>query len=809
MELKLLVASVFLICSLSAIAQNQSCTHSVTGKVLDVDTKEPVPNAVIQVDGLEKYTTTDSHGDFTIEGLCSPANTLIISCIGYADSKKAHDHDSDIHFYLTQEVTGLEEVTIQAERSKEKGTETIAQVTVGKAEIASNPTQSLAAVLAEQQGLTFVSTGNNVQIPVIHGLFGNRILVLNNGLKHGFQNWGTDHAPEIDISSANSITVIKGAAGVRYGPEALGGAIIVEPNPLLLNNPLNGQIGTGYQTNGRGYNTNFQIEQGMENWSYYANGGYTRIGDRQAPDYNLTNSGKEESAFGLGALYHLKNWDFKVHYSYIDQNLAVLRASFVSSPDAINRAFNADIPVPANPFSYRINAPNQATQHHLGKAEINWWYSDTGKLSLIGGIQLNQRDEFDVRRNSELPIIDLDLLTYDYQLEWKHPEWNGWDGLLGVQYFSQNSDNNPGTQTTPFIPNYNTDRFSAFLVESLNFGKNTLEAGIRFDFETIDVRGRETNQDIFRDNYSFTNFTGSLGYVRQLSNNSVFRTNIGTAWRTPNVAELFSFGQEGFRLIYGLLRFTEVTDPNSPVPIDTGEVTLLEESDVEPERGFKFINEFETDINGNLHKLTLYSHYINNFIFDRPIGVFGTVRGPTTAFIYNQVDALFLGADYSWQKKWNNQILGTFGINYLWSRNIGDDETLINQPPISTSYKLEWKQGKFWKFDSSTWIIRPSYTFTQFQAPRTVPIQNLIDGSEVVTTGSEIFDFRDSPEGYFLIDFSWNIGWENLSAGITVQNLLNTSYRDYLNELRYFADEPGRNFIISLNYQFKSKKAMK
>jgi len=797
MKPKLLVILCIMMFSFNGIAQNTPCTYALSGRVSDLDTKEPIPNAVIKVEGTEKYTITNDKGNFEIEGLCSERNTLIISCIGYADSTKDHDHDSEIHFYLTQEVTGLEEVVIQAERAKEKGTETIAQVTVGKSEIISNPTQSLAAVLATQQGMTFVSTGSNVQLPVIHGLYGNRILVLNNGLKHGFQNWGTDHAPEIDIASANSITVIKGAAGVRYGPEALGGAIIVEPNPLVLNNPLNAQIRTGYQTNGRGYNASFELGQGKERWSYYANGNYTRIGDRQAPDYNLTNTGKEEMAFGAGLLYHHGKWDFKAHYSFIDQNLGILRASYVNSTEAIIEAFNADTPNPADPFSYDINEPNQTTQHHLGKAEVNWWYSETGKLTFIAGIQLNQRDEFDVRRDANLPIIDLDLLTYDYQLEWKHPQWNGWEGKLGVQYFSQNNDNNPGTQTTPFIPNYNTDRFSAFGVESIDFGKNTLEAGIRFDFETNDVRGRETNQDVFRDDYSFTNLTASLGYIRQISNNSMFRTNLGTAWRTPNVAELFSFGQEGYRLIYGMLRYTE--DEGSST-IDTSEVTLLDESNVEPERGFKFINEFKTTKNGNSHNLTIYSHFIENYIFDRPIGVSGAFRGPTTAFIYNQVDALFLGMDYSWEKEWTEHILGTFGISYLWSRDIGKDDPLINQPPITASYGLQWNQGQFWKFNSSKWTLRPQYTFHQFQAPRTIPIENLVDGSAEVTLDSEIFDFLDAPDGYFLLDLSWNFSWNSLSGGIMVQNFLNTSYRDYLNELRYFADDPGRNILFTLSY---------
>jgi len=781
------------------IGQNKPCNCCLSGKVLDVETNQPIPYATVLVKNTEKYAQTDEKGDFVINGICPDDYTLVISCVGYTNSTNAHHHErgEHPHFYLTQEITGLDEVTIQAERSKEKGTETIAQTTLTKAEITSNPTQSLAVSLSKVEGVTFASTGTNVQLPVIQGLTGNRILILNNGIKHAFQNWGMDHAPEIDINAANNITVIKGAAGVRFGPEALSGAVLVEPNPLLLNNPLYGAVRTSFQTNGRGGNANFEIGKGTEKWSYFLNGSYSRIGDRRAPGFNLTNTGKEEGAFSVGVLHHLDDWDFKVYYSFIDQNLGLLRASFVSSANGIIEAINADVPTPADPFSYTIQDPNQTTQHHLGKAEIDWWYADEGKLTFRVGAQLNKRDEFDVRRNADLPIIDLDLTTYDYQLEWEHPSWNGLDGFIGVQYFTQNNDNNPGTLTTPFIPNYNTDRFSAFLIEKIKFGQDTFEAGIRFDIETNDVAGRETNQDIFRDRYTFTNFTASLGYQWRLSGNSSFKTNIGSAFRTPNVAELFSFGQQGFRSVFGLLRFA-----NNGGLISTSEVTPIDDSEVDLERGYKLTNEFRTSSQGNTHVLTTYGHYIENFVFDRPLGVFGSIRGPQFAFFIDQADALFLGLDYTWKKELTQQLTGTFGLSYLWSQNVGENEPLINQAPITTNLELQWDQGKLWVFESSKWALRPSYTFEQFQAPRTVSPESLVDGSVVVTPDSEIFDFQDAPNGYFLLDLSWNFKWKSLGGSITAQNLLNADYRNYLNEFRYFADEPGRNVIFTLNYNF-------
>ena len=784
--------------------QIDSCHFELKGEILDADTKEALPYVQVKVKESGQSTFTDINGFFHFKNLCDESNTLILSCFGYCDTicEHFHQHSKNSHIFLKQEVFSLNEVTITVEPIKEEGTASIAQETINKDEIFENPTQSLASAISGVNGVTFTSTGNNVQLPVIHGLYGNRILVLNKGVKHGFQNWGSDHAPEIDITTAKSVTVVKGASGVLYGPEALGGAVIVESDPLYLNEDFKAQIGTGYQTNGRGYHINSKVGQGKKKWSYHLGTSYTRLGDRHTPGYSLTNSGKQERGMNGGVRYHLKDWDVKIHYSYLDQNLALLRSSVAHSGTALVNAINASEPAIVLPFSYNINQPYQAIQHHLGKAEINWWYSDDAKLMFRFGKQLNKRDEFDVRRNADRPIIDLDLVTEDYQVEWKHPDWLRLNGLVGVQVFTQNNDNNPGTSTTPFIPNYNTLRYSGFIIENLNQNKNTYEVGFRIDYEYNNVRGRETNQDIFRDNYSFTNLTSSLGYIRQVSDNTTFRTNLGTAWRTPNMAELYSFGQHGFKTSYGLLRYYF----NESDELRTDKVATINESSIEPEKGYKWINEWQKVKKSNTITVTLYSHFIENYVFDRPYAVIGTIRGPMPAFIVDQANVLFLGSDLTWQKKWSSQLHGIFGLSYLWSKNTEKDEVLINQPPISTNYKLVWEKKKLLGSTDSRLSIKPSYTFTQTQAPRTVPAENFIDGSATITPQSEIFDFMEAPSGVFLLDVSWQLKWKSLKVNLAVHNLLNTSYRNYLNEMRYFADELGRNYLVTINYMFNKKR---
>ena len=559
---------IYLLLFLSLDIQSQiPCDRSISGKIVDNETNSPLSDVVVRAisdpqvfgnrvlyNSSDKFSISDENGKFLLEGLCVEEDSLIFSRIGYQDTLISLDVDYWV-VSLSEKSVELENVIISDEREKKTGTQTISQQSINLNDKGVDRTLSLANIVSEIDGVTFISTGSNVERPVIHGLYGNRILVLNNYLKHGFQNWGDDHAPEINISSVERISVIKGSSGVRFGPEALGGAIIVEPDPMKLRQPYYLNINSGYQSNGRGNNFSIKTGNGYKNLGFNLGVNYMKIGDRHTPSYSLTNSGKEEKAFNFGLHYHLKNFDIKLYYNYVDLDLALLRSSIFHSGNSISKALSSDVPLFIRPFSYDINEPNQVVNHHLAKASINWWYKENEKVSLIIGRQLNKRKEFDVRRNAEKPIINLDLISTDLLLEWDHSFSEDVEGLMGLHFFNQDNDNNPGTGTTPFIPNYNTNRYSFYLVEGLKLGENFFEFGVRIDNENYNVRGRETSQRIFRDEHTLSNITFSLGYENEFSENFSFKSNLGSAWRTPNMAELYSFGSHGFKNSFGLLRY--------------------------------------------------------------------------------------------------------------------------------------------------------------------------------------------------------------------------------------------------------------
>ena len=776
---------------------SDSCSYEIRGRILDLETGAPIPFATIMIKNTQIGAVADEEGFFLINNLCEEEYDLVSSSVGYKANTHHHDaHHENPTIYMASVTSELESIVVEG-KTIVGDIQSLALAKMDRSQLASKTTQSLAEAIGEIQGVTFTSLGNNIQLPVIHGLYGNRILIINNGVKHGFQNWGTDHGPEIDINSADRITVLKGAAGVRYGPEALGGAVMVEGNPLLLSNEFYGTIESGYQTNGRGYHTNVNLGAGSERFSYHLGGNYLRVGDRHSPDYSLTNTGTEELSANAGLRYHLPKWDFELYYSFVHQGLGLLRSSVAESGDLFARSLSADRPLIIRDFSYEVNEPRQQANHHLATFTIDW-YSRLGDFVLLLSRQINGRQEFDVRRNAELPIIDLTLNTTDARLEWYHPSFGGMEGTVGLQYFYQNNDNNPGTNTTPFVPNYNTNRFSAFIIESLQKGDNTYEIGVRLDHEDNSVRGRETSQAIFRNKYSFTNITATLGLVRELSTHWQLRSNLGSAWRTPNMAELYSFGQHSFKTQFGLWRY--YTNENGD--LRTNRVLTEEDGLAEPEKGYKWINELAYQKDNRSLTLTAYAHYIDNYIFDRPVAVIGTIRGPMPVFIYDQADALFVGADITYAHTFTDNIKGTSGVSYLWSQNIAKNEPLINQPPVNVNADLSWQTPLFFGLDNSRLSLQTAYTFRQWQAPRTITAEQLINREVEVTPDSEIFDFMDAPDGFFLGHVRWEWKRKKLGGQIEISNVLNTRYRDYLNQMRYFADELGRNFIFTINYNF-------
>jgi iron complex outermembrane receptor protein len=777
------------------------CSFAIEGKVYDAKTEEPLAFVSIQLLGTTQGTVTDEDGGFSFSNLCEEEYDLLFSYVGYKTVRHHHDfHHPFLEIYLAPEDYVLESVVVEA-TTLQSGLESISTSRLSGEELEAVSSESFGDVVSEIAGVSTLKTGQNVVKPVIHGLHSNRVLIINNGLRHEFQNWGIEHAPEIDPSGIDEIEVVKGAATVRFGPDALGGVILANPAPMELSTPLRGNVELTGKSNGRSVEGNTEWQKGFKALSLLAGGSYVKQGDLRAPDYLLTNTGKEEhSYYGGFRLHPFAKLDLEGYYSRFDQKLGILLGSTFGNLEDLERAITADEPLFTGPFSYDIGQPRQETVHDLYKATARY-VTDKQSIEIQYGYQNNRRREFGLRRG-EAPNIDLELVTQSIEANWLHPNIGPVSGRFGFQGQQQANDNLPGTNTVPFIPNYDSWQYGFFLIESLQLGENTYEVGIRYDKMEADITGREPDNKIYRNTIAYDNVTATVGYMRQLSRTASFRSNFGTAWRPPNVAELYRFGQHSFFLEYGLWRYV-IDDRFDFVSTSRGILTE-EDRPVPSEVGFKWINTYTVSRENFQFEATAYVNYIKNYIYSKPGGLTRTPRGFFVYFLYDQTDALFWGVDLSSRIEHSPQFSSNFSGSYLWSKQVQPNDFFVGQPPANLRYAIEYRP-KWQLLDDNRFQFTALYTFEQFQHPRIITVDEFLNpddnGINRFVEDASDFDLLPPPEGFFLAHFSWKAAWKKIGWRFQVRNIFNTSYRNYTDRLRYFADDLGRNFVLSLSYR--------
>src|SRR5690554_8020950 len=256
--------------TLKAFSQ-ENCAFVLRGKVLHHENSEPIENAYIWIDELGRGTISDDKGNFRLDQLCSGAYSIKVTYLGHEEEVKMVEleRNTSVTFRLIAQDVVLHGVEIHGHRDAVITTSTLASLT-GRS-LDESRGESLGDILKRIAGVTSFSTGSNISKPVIHGLHSNRIMILNNGIRQEGQQWGAEHAPEIDPFMADEIAVVKGAETVRFGPEAMGGVIVVNPKPLPVPNQASGEANLIRTTNGRSGVAAFQARGGPDTinvWRY-------------------------------------------------------------------------------------------------------------------------------------------------------------------------------------------------------------------------------------------------------------------------------------------------------------------------------------------------------------------------------------------------------------------------------------------------------------------------------------------------------------------------------------------------------------
>ncbi|MDN3678611.1 TonB-dependent receptor [Flavobacterium paronense] len=594
--MKLFYVTLLLGFSLVGSAQNK-----ISGITSDKENK-PLSNVIVSLPEIHKETISDTDGKYTLVNLPNGTFKILFSAVGYSTQTLSISFlgkEITQNIALEDNIIHMDEVIVSTAFNKLQSQNVMKVEHESVKSLQQKGATTLIEGLAKIPGVSQVSTGTSIGKPVIRGLSGNRVLVYSQGVRLENQQFGEEHGLGLNDAGVESMEVIKGPASLLYGSDALGGVLYFNPEKFANSKEFKADFSQRVFSNTLGSNTSLGIKTSTENWKFLARGSFNTHADYQIPDGNrITNTRYNESDLKAGIGYSNSKFSSVLRYNFNKLDLGIPEEG-----------------IGEQSTSHSTIYPKQAVDNHILSLHNNFYFKNS-KLDADLGYIFNDRSEF---TDSNVASLHMKLRTLNYDLKYYLPKLGKVETIVGLQGMHQ-TNKNSGEEL--LIPDAATNDFGVFGTANYEFGKNVLQAGLRFDNRQV---SSETHGIIGNEGYfeaidkSFDSFNASLGFKTNLADDFTLRLNIASGFRAPNLAELTSNGVHE-----GSNRY------------EIGNANLLNEQNLQTDLNLEYkSSHFEIFANG------FYNH-INNYIFISPNG---NVIAGNNVYDYVQANAKLYGGE--------------------------------------------------------------------------------------------------------------------------------------------------------------------
>lgn len=391
---------------------------------------------------------------------------------------------------------------------------------------------TLGDLLDTQPGVANASFGPGVGRPVIRGLEGPRVQVLENGVRAmDISTVAADHAVSIDPLTARKIEVIKGPATLLYGSGASGGVVNVINNRM---NPdfasgLSGQGGFSWADNGRERLGHLDLTQGWEAFALQADLSGRRAGDFDIPGFAevdgggrrgvLENSSIDNWSGGLSGVWGGERGWLGVAMSRLENDYGL--------PEEID---------PEDPEFERIELAQ--TRFDLrGELRDPLPGFTRGRIAL--GLNRYEQQEVEFEDGEREIEVDFDNREFDLRMDLTHAPLAGWTGIVGLQVtqreFAAVAEPESPDPEAYFIPPSDTDSWALFAVEELPVSWGRIQLGARLERVRVSPEGGDSRR--------FTPVSVAAGLLVDLDEQHRLKLNANRSERAPAAEELYSAGR--------------------------------------------------------------------------------------------------------------------------------------------------------------------------------------------------------------------------------------------------------------------------
>lgn len=738
-----------------------SDSAAVYGLVVEARTGEPMPRVHVRVVELDRSDWTHDDGRFHLEGLPPGRYTLVFSALGYEDVRREITVSSGDKLQLRIEMpvspirlSDVDIVVADVPRTRLSQDSTRVTTVLRGQELNRRLDLTIASTLEGQAGVAVASNGPATARPVIRGLGGDRILILEDGGRIGDLSFASpDHAVAIEAVTATEVEVLRGPAALLHGSNALGGIVNVirEEIPTETGHRTHGSLilqgqsvntglaGGGYVTGSRG-----PIALRFEASGRTADDLYTPLGE-------LENTGIETLNLSAGLSWHRLPDGLPGHvggaYRYYRSEYGIpAYGDHHHHEDEHGLEEDHD-------HDHAHEGVKIRMQRHTarGQAQIMSLPGPFAWLKLDGAYTDYRHEEVEALGTVGTQF-ELRSGTIDLQARHDRSAFDSSNGAtVGIQ--AQWSDYRAGGSIalTP-TKEYG---FAVYVVDERELVPIVnrplrLQIGARYDWRRVEP-ARESVADIgvirTRD---FGAFTASAGALYVLGDGVTLGTSVSRAFRTPNANELFSEGPHLATYSY------EVGNP-----------------DLEEETGLGvdvFLRIARERLRG---EVAVFRNGIDDYIYARNTGQLS----PTGLPVYQHVngDAVLTGFEGSAEWRVTRGFVLDGAVSYVRGTLTATDEPLPQIPPLQGRLGARYEAERF--FVAAGW--------------KGAARQDRVGEFETPTDGYGVFDASAGVR--------WPVGGQLHTLTLRIDNITNEVYRDHLSRIKEIMPQAGRG--VSLLYR--------
>jgi iron complex outermembrane recepter protein len=740
---------IFFMSVLALLCFTINAQNKLTGRVISQDSL-PLEGVNVIVPEINKGTTTNQNGYYELINLPNGKVKIQFSMLGHSTKIEPvilEGSTDTINITLNETAIETEEIVVTGGYNSTQHENAVKIDVLKINQITDKTTTNFGEILTKIPGVDMISKGNGISKPVIRGLSMNDILVLNNNVR--FENYQySDHHPlGIDEFGIDNIEVIKGPASLLYGSDAIGGVINFIREKPAPQNSVAGDYNLKLFSNSLGAVNNIGVKAASDELF-----GGIRFGQKTNSDYLqgggdfVPNSRFNEYSIKTAIGYSGKSGILKFFYDYNHENIGLVEDEPLE--EITKRGRKSEIYYQ----QFITHLVSSQSKFYMGKSklEANVSYQNTQL------VHFGEKDFYELQ-------MRLATLSYDARLYFPSDKYSEY--ILGFQGINQ-QNNNVKNRETILLPDADIDNYSVFGLMQRTFSqKLKIQAGARYDYKTISTQavGKVDMLNYRRPlDKNYGSFSGSFGATYNLSEELLFRGNVAAAYRTPNLAELTSFGQHETRF--------EVGDQH-----------------LNPE------NSYESDLSLHYHTnffmfdLAGFYNCIHDYIFISPIGSETDTGIPiykymqNNSHLYGGEAGLHIHPGFA---RWLH-----FQTSYsmvIGKQESGDYLPFIPASKLNVELRAEKERLLF---ATKAFISLNSYTASS---------QNKAAPDETPT------------KGYTLCDLSLGgilkIGNQDVSVALCANNITDKKYIDHLSTLKEVnMYNPGRNFCISVILPFNCK----